>query len=210
MEKSMCFKKILLLCRRVVFFPLSSSSKKSLVCQKDEARREMSLWWLRIIVLKALFKLLLTKLKHLACGACVPTFSLNGMHEDGRLPGWKEGRQSLLWSAWLLWLLWPLSALCLLNGAEAEEENHLLEHVFMLQTICQVEYICAYLSRLMMCRESGFGLKRSWAGGKGKEGCVYPTHILCQAFSYPLLGSVLTTTPKGRCFYPFIPGKKAG
>lgn len=81
--------KMFLLCRGVVF--LLFFLKKSLVCQRDEARREMSLWWLRIIVLKALFKPLLTKLKHLACGACVPTFSLKGMCEDGRLPGCSGG-----------------------------------------------------------------------------------------------------------------------
>lgn len=77
-----------LLCRGAVFLPCFLLKKKSLVCQKDEARREMSLSWLRIIVLKALFKLLLTKLKHLACGTCVPTCRLKGMHEDGWYPGW--------------------------------------------------------------------------------------------------------------------------
>lgn len=87
-----------------------------------------------MIVLKALFKPLLTKLKHLACGACVPTFHLNGMDEDGRLPGWREGRpKPAVCGLLAVWLPWPLSVPCLLQGSGAEEENHFLEHVFTVE-----------------------------------------------------------------------------
>lgn len=61
------------------------------------------------------------------------------MLEDGRHPGRREGRQSLPWHAGLSWLSWlprPLSVLCLLRGAGAEEENHFLKYVFMLETFC--------------------------------------------------------------------------
>lgn len=84
-------------------------------------------------VLKALFKPLLTKLKHLACGAHVPMFSSARGWQAPRLWGRKAKPAGPSQSPWPLWLY---SVLCLLLGSGAEEENHFLEHVFILETFC--------------------------------------------------------------------------
>lgn len=164
------------------------------MCQRDEARREMSLSWLRIIVLKALFKPLLTKLKHLACGTCVPTCRLKGMHEDGWFPGgggWVgvgegEGEEGTA-SVAVLAVEVALAAFCFCavpppRGRGAGRKPLSRACLYAGDILLRRMYPCPFITQALKSKRiQDLSLREAGLGGKGRR-VVLMQHIFCARY----------------------------